>query len=136
MPTAKSLAPESEEDDLSSSSEIVNKEFDKTEFLNKFQTGLSKLISSLLEEPTKKHRDKQHRKNLHEKEAKHLTDNTGMGSAIMQSRAASHQSGNTDNVICQLVQSDSESSEQVQRKIRTEAEHWAAIEKDAAQWKH
>ena len=32
VPTAKSLAPESEEDDLSSSSEIVNKEFDKVDF--------------------------------------------------------------------------------------------------------
>ena len=99
VPTAKSSAPESKEDELSSSSEVVDKEFDKIEFLNKFQTGLSKLISSLLEEPAKKCRDKQCRKNLCEKEAKHLTDNTGTGSAIMRSRAASHQSGNTDNVI-------------------------------------
>ena len=53
VPTAKSLAPESEEDELSSFSEIVDKEFDKAEFLNKFQTGLSKLISSLLEESAK-----------------------------------------------------------------------------------
>ena len=34
------------------------------------------------------------------------------------------------------MRSDSEASDQVQRKIGTEAEHWAAIEKDAAQWKH
>ena len=54
----------------------------------------------------------------------------------MQSRATSHQSGNTDNVICQLVRSASESSERIQRKIRTEGEHWAAVEKDAAQRKH
>ena len=53
----------------------------------------------------------------------------------MRSRAASHQSGNTDNVIHQLVRSDSESSERVRRKVGTEAEHWAAVEKDAAQWK-
>ena len=83
VPTAKSPAPESEDNELSSSSEVVDKEFDKTEFLNKFQTGLSKLISSLLEEPAKKCRDKQHRKNLREKEAKHLTDDTRMGSTIM-----------------------------------------------------
>ena len=38
-------------------------------------------------------------------------------------------------MIHQLVRSDSESSERVRRKIGTEAEHWAAIEKDAAQRK-
>ena len=53
VPTAKSLAPESEEDELNSSSEVVNKKFDKVEFLNKLQTGISQLISTLLEEPTK-----------------------------------------------------------------------------------
>ena len=68
-------------------------------------------------------------------EAKHLTDDTEAGNVVMQSRAASHQSGNTDNVTHQLVRSDSESSEQLQRKIGTEAEHWAAVEKDAAQQK-
>ena len=47
--TAKSLAPESEEDELSSSSEVVNKEFDKNKFLNKLHTGFSQLISRLLE---------------------------------------------------------------------------------------
>ena len=34
------------------------------------------------------------------------------------------------------MRSDSESSERVRRQIRTEAEHWAAIERDAAQRKH
>ena len=53
----------------------------------------------------------------------------------MRSRATSHQSGSTDNVISWLVRSDSESSEPVQRKIGTEAEHWVAVEKDAAQRK-
>ena len=38
-------------------------------------------------------------------------------------------------MICHLVRSDSEVSDRVQRKIRTEAEHWAAVEKDAAQRK-
>ena len=33
VPTAKSPAPESEEDELSSSDEVVNKEFDKKELL-------------------------------------------------------------------------------------------------------
>ena len=37
VPTAKSPAPESEEDELSSSDEVVNKEFDKKEFLLRFQ---------------------------------------------------------------------------------------------------
>ena len=37
-------------------------------------------------------------------------------------------------MIRQLVRSDSE-SERVRQKIRTEAEHWAAVEKDAAQQK-
>ena len=95
MPTAKSLAPESEGDELSSSDEIVNKEFDKKEFLLGFQASMtealsvamsatmSEVISKLLEKPTKGRREKQRRKNLHEKEAKHLTDNTGTGSVIM-----------------------------------------------------
>ena len=39
-------------------------------------------------------------------------------------------------MIHQLVRSDSESSERVRRKIRTEAEHCAVIEKDTAQQKH
>ena len=81
------------------------------------------------------HGEKQCRKKLRKKEAKHLTDNTGAGNVVMRSRATSHQSGNTDNLIHQLMRSDSESSEQVQRKIGTEAEHWAALEKDAAQRK-
>ena len=67
VPTAKSLAPKSEEEELSSSSEVVDKEFDKMEFLNEFHTGFSQLISRLLEKLTKKCRDKQRRKNLSEK---------------------------------------------------------------------
>ena len=99
------------------------------------QKTMNEVILKLLEGPTKNRGKKQRRKNLRKKEAKCLTDNTETGSAIVQSRAASHQSGNTDNVICQLVRSDSEWSEWVQRKIRTEAEQWAAVEKDAAQQK-
>ena len=119
VPTARSPAPEYEEDELSSSDEIVNKEFDKREFLLGFQekmaaamsAAMSEVISKLLEQPTKDRGEKQGRKNLREKEVKHLTDDTGTGIAIMRSRATSHQSGNTDNVIHQLVRSDSESSE-------------------------
>ena len=37
VPAAKSPAPESEEDELSLSDEVVNKEFDKNEFLRGFQ---------------------------------------------------------------------------------------------------
>ena len=91
VPTAKSPAPESKEDELSSSDEVVNKEFDKKECLLGFQenmvavmsAGMSEVISKLLEQPTKNHGEKQHRKNLHKKEAKHLTDNTKAGSVIM-----------------------------------------------------
>ena len=83
VPTAKSPTPESEKDELSSSSEVVDTEFDKTEFLNKLHTGFSQLISRLLEKPAKKSGDKQCRKNLHEKEAKHLTDDIRTGSVIM-----------------------------------------------------
>ena len=39
VPTAKSLAPESEEDELSSSDEVVNKEFDKKEVLLGFSSS-------------------------------------------------------------------------------------------------
>ena len=113
VPIAKSPAPESEEDELSSSDKVVNKKFDKKELLLRLQKTISEVISKLLEEPTKNCREKQCRKNLREKEAKHLTDDTRMGSAIVQSRATSHQSGNTDNVIHQLMRSHSESSERV-----------------------
>ena len=121
VPTAKSLAPESKEDELSSSDEVVNKEFDKKKFLLGFQekmaaamsAAMSQVILKLLERPMRNRGEKQCRKNLCEKEAKHLTDNTRTGSTIVQSRATSHQSGNTDNVIRQLVRSDSESSERV-----------------------
>ena len=66
VPTAKSPAPESKEDELSSSSEFVDKGFNKNEFLITFQanitvaisTAISEVISKLLEQPTKKHRDK------------------------------------------------------------------------------
>ena len=95
VPTAKSLAPESEEDELSLSDEVVNKEFDKKEFLLGFQenvatamsavtsAAMSEVISKLCEQPMKNRREKQCRKNLHEKEAKHLTDDTRAGSVIM-----------------------------------------------------
>ena len=76
VPTAKSPAPESEEDEPSSSNEVVNKEFDKKEFLLGFQekmttamsaamsAAMSEVISKLLEEPTKNRGEKQCRKNL------------------------------------------------------------------------
>ena len=84
VPTVKSPAPESEEDELSSSDEVVNKEFDKKELLLRLQKTISKVISKLLDEPTKNCGEKQCRKSLHKKEAKHLTDDTGTGNAIMQ----------------------------------------------------
>ena len=91
VPIAKSPAPESEKDELSSSDEVVNKEFDKKEFLLGFQekmttamsTAMSEVILKLLEQPMKDCRAKQRRKNLCEKEVKHLTDDTRTGSAIM-----------------------------------------------------
>ena len=73
--------------------------------------SINEVISKLLEQPTKKHGDKQHRKNLSDREEKHLTDNTGIGSIAMRSKATSQHSGNTENVICHLMRSDSEVSE-------------------------
>ena len=111
VPTAKSPAPESEEDELSSSDEDVNKEIDTKEFILELQKTMNEVIVKFLERPMRNHGEKQRRRKLREKEAKHLTDDTGAGNVVMRSRAASHQSGNTDNVIHQLVRSDSESSE-------------------------
>ena len=76
VPTEKSPAPESEEDELSSSDEVVNKEFDKKEYLLRFQekmatamsAAMSEVISKLLEEPTKNHGEKQCRKDLRGKD--------------------------------------------------------------------
>ena len=113
VPTAKSPAPESEEDELSSSDEAVNKEVDTKEFILELQKTMNEVILKFLERPMRNRGEKQRRKNPCEKEAKHLADDTGTGNAVMRSRAASHQSGNTDNVIHQLVRSDSESSERV-----------------------
>ena len=97
--------------ELSSSDEAVNKEIDTKELILELQKTMNEVILKLLERPTRNHEEKQRRKNLRKKEAKHLTDDTGTGNAVMQSRATSHQSGKTDNVIHQLVRSDSESSE-------------------------
>ena len=91
VPTAKSPAPEPKDDELSLSEEFVDKEFDKNEFLLRFQTSMvaaistamSEVISKSLEQPAKNRGDKQRRKDLHEREAKHLTDDTGTGSIIM-----------------------------------------------------
>ena len=91
VPTAKSPTPESEEDELSSSDEVVIKEFDKNEFLLRFQenmvaamtAAMSEVISKLLEQPTKNRGEKQRRKNLRVREAKHLTEDTRAGSVIM-----------------------------------------------------
>ena len=80
--------------------------------------AMSEVISKLLEEPMRNHGEKQRRKDLCGKEAKHLTDDTGAGSIIIQSRAASHMSGNTDNGICHLVGSDSEVSDLSPKKDR------------------
>ena len=109
----KWLGPESNKDELSSSEEVVNNEFYKKDFLLRFQQSMTEVISKLLEQPVKTHGNKQHRKNLCDRGAKTLTDDTGTGSIIMQSRAASQCSGSTENVICHLVRSDSEGSERV-----------------------
>ena len=123
VPTTKSLAPECKEDELSSSDKVVNKGFNKKEFVLGFQVSIteamstamsvamSQVISKLLEQPVKTRGNKKCRKSLHDRDAKHLTDNTGTGSIIMQSRAASQHSGNMENVICNLMRSDSEASE-------------------------
>ena len=113
VPTAKSPAPESEEDELSSSDEAVNKEVDTREIILELQKTMNEVILKLLERPTRNHEEKQRRKNLRKKEAKHLIDDTRTGNVGMRHRAASHQSGNTENVIHQLVRSDSESSVRV-----------------------
>ena len=83
VPTAKSPAPESEEDELSSSDEAVNKEIDTKDFVLELQKTMNEVIVKFLERPMRNRGEKQHRKNLCEKEAKHLTDDTGTGSAIM-----------------------------------------------------
>ena len=82
VPTAKSPAPESEEDELSSFDEAVNKEIDTKKFILELQKTINEVIMKLIERPMRNHGGKQCRKNLREKEAKHLTDDNGTGSAI------------------------------------------------------
>ena len=89
VPTAKSLAPESEEDELSSSDEDINKEIDTKEFILELQKTMNEVILKLLERPTRNRGQKQRRKNLREKEAKHLTEDTEAGNIVMRNRAAS-----------------------------------------------
>ena len=50
VPMAKSPAPESEEDELSSSDEVVNKEFDKKEFLLGFPENMAAAMSAAMGE--------------------------------------------------------------------------------------
>ena len=58
VPIARSPAPESKEDEMSSSSEFVDKEFDKNALLIRFQASMTEVISKLLEQPTRKCGDK------------------------------------------------------------------------------
>ena len=83
VPTAKSPAPESEEDKLSSSDEAVNKEVDTREIILELQKTIKEVILKLLERPTRNRGEKQRRKNLREKEAKHLIDDTETGNVVM-----------------------------------------------------
>ena len=83
VPTAKSPAPESEEDELSSSDEAVNKEVDTKELILGLQKMMNEVILKLLERHTRNSGEKKCRKNIREKETKHLIDDTGTGSAIM-----------------------------------------------------
>ena len=83
VPTAKSPAPESKEDELSSSDEAVNKEIDMKEFILELHKTINEVIVKFIERPMRNHGEKQCRKNLREKEAKHLTDDTRTGGAIM-----------------------------------------------------
>ena len=64
VPTAKSLAPESEEDELSSSEEAVNKEVDTKEIILELQKTMNEVILKLLERPMRNLGEKQCRKNL------------------------------------------------------------------------
>ena len=48
VPIAKSPAPESNEDELSSSEEFVNKEFNKREFLLGFQVSMTEAMSTAM----------------------------------------------------------------------------------------
>ena len=63
------LNPFSDEDELTSSEEVVSKPFNKKEFLLGFQQNMTEVISKLLEKPMKFCGNKQHRKLLHEEKA-------------------------------------------------------------------
>ena len=52
----------SDEDELSSSQEVVGKLFDKMEFMNELQKNMTQLIMKLIEQLVKTHRNKQHSK--------------------------------------------------------------------------
>ena len=59
----------SDEDELSSSDEVVNKEFDTKELILILQKTMNEVISKFLEQPAKTCRNKQHRKDLCEEKA-------------------------------------------------------------------
>ena len=67
VPTAKSPAPGSEEDELSSSDEAVNKEIDIKEFILELQKTINEVIVKVLERPMRTHGEKKRRKNIREK---------------------------------------------------------------------
>ena len=76
-------------------------------------------------------------KQLHEKKAMPppppKTNDTN--SVMRWNSIDSHQTIETDHIICQSVRSDSGSTDCVQQKIGTTADHWAAVEKHGAQQK-
>ena len=58
VPTVKSPAPESKEDELSSSDEAVNKEVDMKEFILKLQKTINEVIVKFIERPMRNHGEK------------------------------------------------------------------------------
>ena len=123
-------------DEEISSETSVEKRFNKMEFLNVFQKAVNDMITQMIMKVAEELSSPKRSKRLCEKKAMPPPPKTNDTNSVMrQNSIDSHQTTETDNIIPQFIRSDSGSTDHVGQKIRMTADHWAVVEKDAAQGK-
>ena len=106
------------------------------EFLNVFQKAINNMITQTITKVAEEPSSPKHSKRLCEKKDIPPPPKTNdTNNVVRWNSINSHQTIEMDNIICQFVRSDSGSTDSVWLKIGMTADHWAAVEKDAAQWK-
>ena len=99
-------------DEEISSETSVEKRFDKMEFLNIFQKAVNDMITQMITKVAEEPLSPKHSKRLHKKKAMPPPPKTNdTNSVVRQNSINSHQTIETDNIICQFVRSDSGSTD-------------------------